>query len=283
MPVQTQDITDPANPKVLWALGNDVDDRGSFTNQLWGNGVVTQTGFNALNGQLKSIKSGHLTATNTVSSLKGDIQNLSYVFDSIGNLESRNTQRTNGAGVALENTTEQFTYDKLNRLKTSTTSGLFARSDNYDYDELGNLKNRASYVGSDPTNNDVGALAYAGTNGAGVHAVTSAGGVTYQYDKYGNMTLRGSEAISYDVFNKPIRISSGVATTTIDYDANHDRFRENDGTSTTYTIAGGLYEEIVSGTTTTQKSYIDGVIINTKVFNGSTLARTTRSMFTPII
>lgn len=35
----------------------------------------------------------------------------------------------------------------------------------------------------------------------------------------------------------------------------------------TYTFAGGLYEEIVEGTKTTQKAYVDGVILNTKVFN----------------
>lgn len=77
-------------------------------------GTENVPGFFMLNSQLKSIKSGYLTATNTVGGLKGDIQNLSYVFDSIGNLESRNTQRTNGTEVSLENMTEQFTYDKLN-------------------------------------------------------------------------------------------------------------------------------------------------------------------------
>jgi len=273
MAVQTADMTDSLNPRVLWALGNDLDSRGNFTNQLWGNGVVTQTGFDGQNGQLKTIKSGRLTAAG-MNGLPGDIQALSYEYDTIGNLQTRISKRTNAAGVALENIREEFAYDKLNRLKASTTSGLFARYNQYDYDALGNLISRTSTQGTSAVNDDVGTLSYVPTtaNNAGVHAVTAAGGITYKYDKYGNMTNRGSDTIEYNVFNKPTRISGSGGTTTIDYDANHSRFRESNGGTTTYTFAGGVYEEVVTGTTTTQKSYVDGVILNTKVLNNGTVA-----------
>jgi len=273
MAVQTSDITDSLNPKVLWALGDDLDSRGNFNNQLWGNGVVTQTGFDGKNGQLNTIKSGRLTASG-MSGANSDIQALSYEYDTIGNLQTRTSQRTNAAGVALENIREEFSYDKLNRLKTSTTSGLFARYNNYDYNELGNLTSRVSKLGSSNVNDDVGVLSYAPTsvNNAGVHAVTAAGTNTYRYDKYGNMTSRGTDTIEYNVFNKPIRISGTGGTTTIDYDANHDRFRETNDSTVTYTFAGGLYEEVVAGTTTTQKAYVDGVILNTRVLNSGVQA-----------
>lgn len=271
MAVQTTDNTDALNPRILWALGNGLDDRGNFKNQLWGNGVITQTGFDGRNGQLTSIKSGRLTSAG-VTGLNGDIQALSYEYDTAGNLQSRTSQRTNAVGVALENIREEFAYDNLNRLKTSTSSGLFARYNDYSYDELGNLKSRTSKQGTSTVNDDVGILSYEGTNNAGVHAVTSAGGQSYKYDKYGNMVNRGNDTLDYDVFNKPIRISGSGGVTTIDYDANHDRFREINGGTTTYTFAGGMYEEIVEGTKTTQKVYVDGVILNTQTLNNGVVA-----------
>jgi RHS repeat-associated protein len=264
--VQTQDITDAANPKILSAIGNGMDARGNFTDQLWGNGVITKTGFDSITGRVKTITSGRLSAANTAPALFGDVQALAYDYDSIGNLKSRNSQRKNASGTALENLTESFAYDRLNRLTTSTTSGLFARIKNYSYDNLGNLTNRSnSYVGS-AVNDDVGALSYVPTasNNAGLHAVTAAGGINYAYDKYGNMTQRGNEAIIYNVFNKPTRITGGAATTDIWYGAAHERFKETSNGVSTYTLAGGLYEEVLSGVTSTQKSYVDGVVLHTK-------------------
>ncbi len=173
--------------------------------------------------------------------------------------------------TALENLREEFVYDGLNRLKTSTTSGLFSRTNDYTYDELGNLKTRTSKQGTSTVNDDIGTLAYDRTNNAGVHAVTSAGGQTYQYDKYGNMTKRGNETIEYNVFNKPVRIT-GATTTVLDYDTNHELFRETAGSAITYRFEGGRYEEIVEGTKTTQKSYVDGVILNTRTLNSGVLA-----------
>lgn len=273
--VRTDDITDSANIKPLWVLGNNLDVRGNLTNQLWGNGVVTQTGFDPKSGRISSIKSGRLSTTNQPATLFGDIQALSYENDSLGNLESRTSKRTNAAGTSIENVKESFTYDRVNRLKTSITSELFARTKSYDYDDLGNLTNRTSTLGSSAANDDVGALAYDQLRNAGIHAVTSSGSglgrVEYGYDKYGNMTQRGNETIAYDVFNKPISII-GTSNTTINYGADHERFKETTDGVTTYTYAGGLYEEVVSNGVTTQKSYVDGVVINSVVVSGGVAA-----------
>ncbi len=267
--VQTRDVT--ATSRVLWALGNTVDTRGAFNNQLWGNGVITQTGLDNKSGRLTSIKSGRLSSANTFASLSGDIQNLTYSYDSLGNLITRSTARTNASGSALENLTETFGYDKLNRVKTITTSGLFARTQAFDYDTggLGNLINRSDLLSGSSVNNDVGPLKYEQLRNAGVHAVTSSGGINYSYDKYGNMIARGSESIIYDTFNKPTRIA-GASITDFYYGPDHELYKETSGTKTTYKLAGGLYEVIVDGSTTTQKSYVDGVILNNRVLTGST-------------
>jgi RHS repeat-associated protein len=267
---QTQDITDINNPKVLWALGDEIDLRGNYNSELWGNGVVTKTLYDQNNGQIENIISGRLSNSNKVINLFGDIQSLSYDSDSISNILSRTSQRTNAAGAALENLKEVFIYDALNRLKTSTTSGLFTRFKDYAYDELGNLKSRSDTATVGGSNTDVGALTYDRINGAGVNAVTSAGGQNYQYDKYGNMRKRGTETIDYNVFNKPIKIV-GAATTTIEYDAENTRFREKNGNLITYSIVGGQYEEVINGTTSIQKNYVDGVILNTQTLSGSSI------------
>jgi RHS repeat-associated protein len=269
--VQTRDVTVIAAPKVLWALGNTIDVRGHFNNQLWGNGVVTQTGFDNASGRLSNIKSGRLSSANSFSNLSGDIQNLSYTFDSLGNLYSRTTARTDNNGLALENITESFGYDKLNRLKTVTTSGLFGRTQTFEYDTggLGNLTNRSDVLTGSSVNNDVGQLKYEQVRNAGIHAVTSAGGVNYSYDRYGNMTTRGSETIVYDTFNKPTKIT-GASTTDFYYGPDHELYKEVSGSKTIYKLAGGVYEVIVDGTTTTQKSYVDGVIFNTRVLTSGT-------------
>ncbi len=278
--VQTRDVT--SSPRVLWALGNTIDSRGTLNKQLWGNGVVTQTGFDANSGRLSSIKSGRLSSTNTITNLYGNIQNLSYTFDSLGNLRSRTTQRTNDNGVATENITEAYSYDQLNRVKTVTTSGLFARTQTfgYDTDGLGNLTSRSDMLAGSSINNDVGELKYEQVRNAGVHAVTSAGGVNYSYDNYGNMIARGSESIIYDTFNKPTRIA-GASITDFYYGPDHELYKEVSGTKTTYKLAGGLYEVIVDGTTTTQKSYVDGVILNNRVLtNGTQSANDTHYLHT---
>lgn len=269
--VQTTDITSAILPRVLWTLGRTVDARGAFTNQLWGNGVVTQTGFDASSGRLASIKSGRLSSTNNLNNLHGDIQNLSYTFDTLGNLYSRTTARTNNTGVALENITENYGYDKLNRVKTITTSSLFGRTQTFEYDAggLGNLVNRSDMLTGNSFNNDVGELKYERVRKAGIHAVTSTGNTLYSYDDYGNMVVRGGESIIYDTFNKPVRIA-GTSITDFYYDPDHELYKEVSGTKTTYKLAGGSYEVIVEGSTTTQKSYVDGVILNNRTLTNGT-------------
>ncbi|MGM8229185.1 RHS repeat domain-containing protein, partial [Cellvibrio sp. ARAG 10.3] len=275
---KTTDVTNSASPKVLWTLGNAIDTRGNFNRQLWGNGVVTQTEFDNTSGYLSSIKSGRLSGANQVTNLYGDIQNLSYTFDSLGNLYSRTTARINNSGAVQETITENFAYDKLNRLTHSTTSGLFGRTQTYQYDTggLGNLVNRTDTLTGSSVNNDVGTLAYDRVRNAGIHAVTSAGGINYSYDRYGNMIVRGSETLTYDVFNKPTRIA-GSTTTDFFYGPDHELYKQVSGGVTTYKLAGGVYEVTTSGTTTTQKSYVDGVILNTRTLvNGTQTANDTQ-------
>ena len=90
----------------------------------------------------------------------GNVQELGYDWDTVGNL----TDRTEQSGS--KDLTESFIYDGLNRLKTHTVVGQGTVTLNYD--SLGNITSKTV----------VGSYTY-GENGAGPHAVTNAGGTSY--------------------------------------------------------------------------------------------------------
>jgi RHS repeat-associated protein len=230
-----------------WKI-NQTNSRGQVTEEQLGNGLVTKTSYNALNGLLSTLATGTSTANN--------IQSLSYTFDSLGNLRSRESKRETSLGVIEETLNESFNYDSLNRLTDATTTGLSSgtRVVSYTYDDLGNLKTRTG----------VGTYEYEQINGAGVHGVTSADGKTFHYDARGNMTQNGNRNLTYSSLNKPLSISNGTSTTTFKYGPNHARFYQNTDGKETYYVAGGLYEEIIESGVTTQRSYVGGVLVHEK-------------------
>ncbi|HSX83790.1 MAG TPA: RHS repeat-associated core domain-containing protein, partial [Cellvibrio sp.] len=240
IPARTLDATNASAKKVIWALGDTQDDQGNYTLQIMGNGVVTRKAFDPLNGRLREIVSGKVTGSQL--NLVGTLQNLSYDWDSIGNLQYRQSRRLSTSGVAIEDLKEGFEYDDLNRLDFASTAGLSLtpRARDYQYDAYGNLRH-----------NGVGELRYERTNGASVYGVTTGNGKTYRYDAYGNVTQRGSEIYEYNVFNKPTRLQNA----NFRYGPNQEKYWQNEGGVTTWTFAGGLYEVVQSGTTTTEKSY----------------------------
>lgn len=87
-----------------------------------------------------------------------------FEFDVLGNL----TKRTQGGH------TEALQYDSLSRITHVNTSGP-APNITIAFNTLGNITSKTG----------VGSYGY-GTGGAGPHAVTSAGGVSYACDANGN-------------------------------------------------------------------------------------------------
>ena len=257
MPVRTLNQSD--SNLIIWALGDDVDNRGMFTHSLYGNGVITERTYDSSDGSLNSILSARLHTSNPFSKMLGNIQALSYGFDSLGNLDYRYSQRSDWLGETTENFSETFEYDDLNRVQSSTTMGLTVspRVVDYGYDDLGNL-NYKSDVGAD------GIITYDpdSTNNAGVHAATGAAGVSYGYDAYGNMVTRGSDTLDYDVFNKPTQLGDVQFT----YGPDHQRFKQVNGDKTTYYLAGGAFEEVVEVglIDSTQKTTVDGFYVHTQ-------------------
>ncbi len=146
-----------------------------------------------------------------------EIQEVDYLFDALGNLQHRH-DRTGGT-----NTRERFTYDTLNRLKTAQLS--FNGGGTWQGNHLS-----VSYAanGNITSKSGVGSYGY-GAGGAGPHAVTSAGGITYLYDANGNNTSSSDgRVIEYTVFDKAWKITKGSSQTRFDYGIGQGRFRRSD-------------------------------------------------------
>ncbi len=248
--VRTYDISNAIHPKLLWQIGDQQDMLGNYRHQIFGNGVVTETGMD-INGRVERIVSGFL-GENTLATLPANIQNLSYEYDSLNNLMSRTTERTSDYGVIEEYISESFGYDAGNRLTDTLTTDYFGIRQHIEtrYNELGNLIHKTG----------VGDLLYQKTGNASIHAVTQNGSKIYEYDVYGNMARREGKAIQYNVFNKPVYLDG----TTFKYGPNHNRFKQTNGNKVTYYLGGGTYEEVVTAGTTTQKSYVGGYFVQEK-------------------
>ena len=146
---------------------------GQLAEALSGNGVGTTRSYDPETGLVTSIQSG-LGDTS-------EVQDLGYVFDSLGNLTTRED--------FLQDVYESFTYDTLNRLTGATVYGAVDDAERvskrYAYDAIGNLVNKSDVSAADYV---YGTGNAAGAGDAGPHAVVRAGGNAYAYDDNGNMT-----------------------------------------------------------------------------------------------
>jgi len=199
---------------------------GRVKTEVLGNGQTTTRTYGTTTERLDSVVS---TGTG------GTRMNLTYTYDSIGNV----TQRAD----AVNSVTENYTYDSLNRLKTSSGSGLVTRV--LDYDAMGNIIYKS----------DVGSYTY-GSSSSRPHAVASVSGVvtaSYSYDANGNLTSGNGRTLTYTSFNMPATISQGSNDYTYTYGADHQRVKQvleagSDTTTTIYVHPAGagslLYEKI---------------------------------------
>ncbi|MDP2939998.1 MAG: LamG-like jellyroll fold domain-containing protein [Candidatus Omnitrophota bacterium] len=137
----------------------DYSPSGQITRIEYGNGVTTDYTYDP--------NTLRLTQLRTTNSQLQTLQDLSYSYDSAGNI----LQITDAVNSAHSQT---FTYDAQNRLLSA--NGVYGNK-NYSYDEIGNI-----------TRKDNLDFLY-GAGNAGPHAVTSlSDGTSFSYDTNGNMT-----------------------------------------------------------------------------------------------
>jgi RHS repeat-associated protein len=147
----------------------------------------------------------------------------------------------------------EYTYDDLNRLKSSTEilPGSTPQTTLYDYDPLGNITTRGNTT-----------LTYHDTQ---PHLLEMAGDNTYGYDANGNVGTRvgpdvpgGGQTFEYTPFDLPRSISTGsgaaARTTQFEYTASQTRAVRRDSDTTRYFVGGGLYQRMVTtGTSDTRE------------------------------
>jgi RHS repeat-associated protein len=224
-----QDYTGNVNGPILWNL-NLLDARLNATSETYGNGLWLQNGFDVLTGVPLTRQSG-------TGGQSSNVQNLSYVWDTAGNLSNRQDLR--------QSLTETFSYDALDRL--TLASGPAAQSTSIGYDAIGNLTSKTG----------VGTYTYHATR---KHAVVTAGGASYGYDGNGNLTSRSGATVSWSSYNLPTYIADPNGySAQFWYAPDRSRWKQvssySGGTETTLYV-GGLLEKLTTATRTHWKHLI---------------------------
>lgn len=231
---KVEDYTVQATPTLLWQADAQ-DARGHVTQEQFGNGQLTTLGFDQTNGRLYTIKTGSGGGTAT--------QNLTYAWDGVGKLTSR--QDVN------QSLTETFGYDPMYRLTSVQRNGTTTLT--MAYNDIGNITSKS----------DVGAYTYPASGSSSVrpHAVTTAGGNSFTYDANGNMITRSGATVTWSSYNYPTTINqSGGNTSTFYYGADRNRYRQVsvDGgvTEDRVSVGGGTFEKLVRGSTIEYRHFV---------------------------
>ena len=252
-------------PKATYREITGQDARGNVTAETLGARAVRTT-------RTVDAKTGRLTGLASKNIMEGELQDLSYTWDVLGNL----TTRTDMTGSRT--LTETFTYDTLNRLTQSQVGSNTAQT--VTYDALGNIKSKTG----------VGSYTY-GAGTAGPHAVTTAGSDTYTYDDGGNQLTGAGRTLAYTTFNKVSSIVKGNHTVTFAYGPARARYQrtdtDNKGTSadtsddtTTTTLYVGSVEKVsyASGTYEYKRYIAGGVALITHEYVTDTTMTTTETV-----
>lgn len=217
---------DNAAGTVFWQL-NGASDASLPTLEALGNSVQVASGYTPWTNET-------ITRTEGSGGSTTNLQNLSYSWDLAGNLHQRIDNR--------QGLTEQFGYDSMNRLMTSTLNG--GNNLTMTYDAAGNVK----------TKSDVGSSPYVYAT-AHPHAVQTAGTWSMTYDADGNMITRAGGTISWYSYNLPNGISYNGNSTQFFYNAAHQRWKQvavYSGTAETTHYIGGLLEIMTRGSSPTE-------------------------------
>jgi len=200
------------------------DARGHVTRTRYSNGAVTDKMYHPQTGRLNWL--------GTSSGSGSAIQDLTYTWDLLGNLKTREDQSWLPGGMNARDLIETFAYDGLNRLQAVTLNSDRLNindviSMSLNHDASGNIQCKLSNADC------LGTLqTYSYGNNAGPHALTQigrdpvsgaiSGGVTgvYNYDANGNLTADGSgRTLSYTAFERLHQASKGSESSTFWYDA----------------------------------------------------------------
>ena len=206
--------TDSGQPFRVYDQILDVDARGNVVSSQHGM-VFTTRIYDPATGRLTKVKS------NKGSTLGSELQNLSYDWDTLGNLSSRHDQS------GTKNLYERYDYDALNRLKVSnsTVNGQHYQQ-SVSYNAQGNIISKSDVESG--ASYQYGGQKTGCARTAGPHAVTQIGDTVYCYDENGNNISGDGRTLSYSSFDKVTSIITDDASIRFTYDHNRSRYRRDD-------------------------------------------------------
>ena len=223
------------------------DEFGSRTRMELGNGAVTTYEYNTQNRRLTHIKT-------TIGGVT--YQDMAYTYDAVGNILSTTNTDFITANTDKKTSTQQYTYDDLDRLTAANgnyskeswlpyfTSRINNYTDTISYDTIGNITykkqvNTGTYADTGDTSTFPStsyelSYVYGGTR---PHAVTQTGSTTYTYDSNGNMTMRLNSTtgallnLVYNDENRLTETSDNTSLTTYRYDESGQRIAKTSQTN----------------------------------------------------
>lgn len=220
-------------PSTAFWQANAADARGQVTDSTLGNGLRTVKSLDQVTGWVDYIQSGPGGGT--------AVQNLSYLWDRVGNLTQR---QDNNQGL-----TENAYYDNLYRLDYTTLNG----STNLDlaYSANGNIQSKSG----------VGTYTYHASKIHAVASINTGGGTwAFGYDANGNMTNRNGTTLTWFASNLPKAIvKDSQNSSTFQYTPAGARWQQAYKTANvTYTqvYLGSLMEKVTEGANVDWKHYI---------------------------
>ncbi|MYM67691.1 hypothetical protein GTP45_12715 [Pseudoduganella sp. FT55W] len=222
---------------ILWSIA-DADAAGRPMLTQLGNGLTEKREFNPY--------SGRLTKINVLKGASPLLQQ-NYAYNPRGLLSHRDAFWPGASFM------EDFTYDGLNRLATSTVGSVRLQ---YGYDEAGNLKHKDDLS----TTEDYTYFSQKLGEGSLPHAVKRLPGSSadFAYDKNGNLRNGAGRQLTWKSFNMPATITKGSFTSTFTYGAEHQRVRQDraGGANPISTEYLGMQQlESVSNKVTATRSY----------------------------
>jgi RHS repeat-associated protein len=233
-----QQVKDNAVGTVFWALTGANDASLPLTEML-GNGALITSDYTKWTNEVVKRQVGSTTVVNS-------LQDLAYQWDLNGNLSQRKDLK--------QLLTEDFDHDALNRVTASRLNSVTTLS--VGYDQAGNITSKS----------DVGAYDYT-ANQAGCtyqpylqpHAVRKAGSAVYCYDANGNATSRQGSALAWTSYNLPSSIAFGSNATTFNYNASHQRWKQDANYAGVHEITyyiGGIMEKVTKGAATPEYRHL---------------------------
>ena len=202
-----------------------VDAEGRITEEYLGDESLTGMGYMTGSGRLL------YTHASRDNSGQEDIQNLVYEYDDVGNMLPRSD--------LLNDLTETFTYDALDRLTSAqvTNSAGTQPAVDYYYNAMGNMT----------TKGDVGTYTYPALPNTDPrpHAVTGisfngGGSATYTYDNNGNMTGGDGRTLTWYSFDKSKSINKNGNTRDFYYGPDRARYKQVHNSTTKHYIENSL-------------------------------------------